>query len=113
MEGLILPKGSRVLEYVDKKYQDDFLKSLEECDVKIKDKVEITWKDIAHVIDSTQAECSMMYTEGVLHRIYDDFILVSNPETMRYYPLPVKNHPPVKPFYYVIPKSFILEIKKR
>ena len=112
MEGLILPKGSLVSEYKDKNYQEQFIKSFNDNGIKIKDKVEITWKDVVHVIDSTQVECSIMYTEGIIHRIYNDFILVSNPETIRSYPLPVKNHPPVKPLYYVIPKSFILEIKK-
>ena len=63
MEGLIMPKESLTSEYT--KQEHKIKCNLE--NINIGDKIEINWKDIVHIVDSTQRECSVMYTEGILH----------------------------------------------
>ena len=72
----------------------------------------VIWLDVVHVGGLARSECAQMYTEGVLHRIEKDHIVIKNPETIRVYPAPVRNHPEKKPTFYIIPKSFIEKIEK-
>ncbi len=72
--------------------------------------VEVWWRDIVIVTNQPVYESSVMYTEGVLFRIEKDHIIIKNPETIRTYPLPVRNHPPEKPLYYIIPLLLITNI---
>jgi hypothetical protein len=104
VEGLILPKGSLYEEYSDSNFQKNFTS-------KEGDKVSITWKDIVNVVNLDRRDCSVMETSGVVYRVYNDFILIKNPDTVRTYPLPIQSHPSDKPKFYVIPKSFILSLK--
>lgn len=71
----------------------------------------VTWKDIV-IFDSgdLRNDCPIMYTEGILYRIEKDHIVLKDPETIRIYPNPIKNHPVKKPNFYTIPKSLIIEI---
>jgi hypothetical protein len=61
------------------------------------DKVSITWKDIVHVVNLDRRDCSVMETSGVVYRVYNDFILIKNPDTVRTHPLPIQSHPMDKP----------------
>jgi len=78
---------------------------------KIGDAVAITWRDIV-IFDSgnLRNNCSIMYTKGILFKINRDHIVLKNPETIRIYPAPIKNHPTKKPSFYIIPISFITKI---
>lgn len=73
--------------------------------------IAITWRDIV-IFDSgdLRNDCPIMYTEGILFKIEKDHIVLKNPETIRTYPDPIKNHPIKKPGYYIIPISFITNI---
>jgi len=73
--------------------------------------VTVTWRDIVYVANTPTYDCATMYTEGTLVKIEKDHIILKNPETIRTYPFPVKNHPAEKPSYYTIPISLIAEIK--
>lgn len=105
-EGLIIPIGATIM-YNPSKY-----KSLEKKFLKIQNgyHVAVTWKDVTHIVDEPQYSCPIMYTEGVLYDVKRDHIVLHNPETIRTYPLPIRNHPEKKPTFYVIPKSFIMSI---
>lgn len=80
-------------------------------DFKIGMSVAIIWRDLV-IFDSAdlRSDCPIMYTEGVLFRINQDHIVLKNPETIRTYPAPIKNHPIKKPNFYIIPISFITNI---
>lgn len=69
------------------------------------------WDDIVFVQNDLRNECSRMYTEGVIFQNNSDHIVIKDPETIRTHPLPIKNHPKVKPVYYIIPKSIITEFE--
>lgn len=73
--------------------------------------VAVIWRDIV-IFDysGSRNDCPIMYTEGVLFKIEKDHIVLKNPETIRTYPNPIKNHPIKKPNYYMIPISFITNI---
>ena len=73
--------------------------------------VAVTWRDIV-IFDSgnLRDNCPIMYTEGILLKIEKDHVVLKNPETVRTYPDPIKNHPKKKPNYYIIPTSFITDI---
>lgn len=74
--------------------------------------VTVTWRDIV-IFDSSDLrdKCPIMYTEGILYKIKKDHIVLKNPETIRTYPNSIKNHPKKKPNYYIIPITFIDDIK--
>lgn len=74
--------------------------------------IAVTWRDIV-VFDSgdLRDNCPIMYTEGILLKIEKDHIVLKNPETVRVYPSPVRNHPLKKPDYYIVPTSLITDIK--
>lgn len=99
IKGLVLPVNS--INSENKKYINE-LNSL-----KIKQHVSITWNDVVFVENEVREECSIMYTEGILFKNELDHIVIKDPETVRTHPLPIRNHPKVKPLYYVIPKVLI------
>lgn len=79
--------------------------------VKKDSRVAVTWRDIAVVLGVLRYDCSTMYTEGTLHKIEKDHIVLRDTETIRVHPMPVKNHPAGKPLWYTIPISFIKDIE--
>ena len=105
-EGLVIPRAA-ALPYNPLKH-----KSLEKKFSKIKkgDRVTVTWNDISHIVNEPQYICAAMYTEGIVYSLKKDRIVLRDPETIRTYPLPIRNHPEKKPTFYVIPKSFVTNI---
>ncbi|MFA6270451.1 MAG: hypothetical protein WC657_04565 [Candidatus Paceibacterota bacterium] len=101
--GLVIPDTALL------SYKDDNAKIL--ADFKIGMSVAVTWRDIVIFESSNlRKDCSTMYTEGFLFKIEKDHIVLKNPETIRTYPTPIKNHPINKPSYCTIPVSFIISI---
>lgn len=79
--------------------------------VEVGSRIKMEWRDIVYVANQPRRDCSMMYTEGVLVKIEKDHIVIKNPETIRAYPKPIKNHPGGGlPTYLVVPVSFITDI---
>jgi len=104
VKGLIIP-DTALVSVVDT-YQTDVLKN-----ITTGLSVVVTWRDVVYVANLPRYDCSVMYTEGVLFRIEKDHIVLKNPETIRTYPSPIKNHPGRGlPTYLVIPISFITDI---
>lgn len=99
--GLVLPISS-----ID---TQNYLKELD--DIKENSSVALTWEDVVFLQNDEMRELSTMYTEGIVIQNNSDHLVIKNPETLRIKPEPVKNHPQVRPLYYVIPKSFIIEYK--
>ena len=88
-------------------YSTNILKNLKEDST-----VEVIWRDIVYVANLPRYDCSVMYSEGSLFRIEKDHIVLKDPETIRTYPSPTKNHPGSgRPTYLIIPISFITSIK--
>jgi len=102
--GLIIPDTA----LISKKYE---VKNKIPTNLKIGESIAVTWRDIV-IFDSgdLRNDCSIMYTEGILFRIEKNHIVLKNPETVRTYPTPIRNHPIEKPCYYIIPTSFITDI---
>lgn len=73
--------------------------------------VSVTWSDVVYVANTQRNTHSSMYTEGVLEEIAEDFLILMDPETIRFSPLPIVNHPKVKPARYMIPLSIIQKIE--
>lgn len=101
IKGLIIPQNAVVSK------NNIFLSQLD--DFKKNSKLAITWKDILYVANLPRNECPTMYTEGILIKNNNDHLVIGEPETIRINPKPLKNHPAEKPYYYVIPKAFIIE----
>lgn len=99
--GLVLPISS-----ID---TQNYLKELD--DIKENSSVALTWEDAVFLQNDEIRGVSTMYTEGIVVQNNSDHLVIKNPETLRIKPEPVKNHPQVRPVYYVIPKSFIIEYK--
>jgi len=99
VRGLIIPESALLSR------QNDYLEELKS--LKTSERVAVTWKDVVHVANMSRNSSSIMYTEGLLVNNHSDHIVLKDPETIKTHPTPVKNHPPVQPFYYVIPKSAI------
>ncbi len=97
--GLIVPKNALLSK------KNNYLEELR--NLKNDEKIAVTWKDVVHVANMSTNDCSTMYTEGFLVNDRRDHIVLKDPETIRIYPAPIVNHPNIKPFYYVIPKSAI------
>lgn len=102
--GLIIPDGA--LLSVASSPNHEVLKG-----VKIGSRLAVTWRDISVALGGLQYDCSIMYTEGTLHKIEKDHIVLKDTETIRTHPLPVVNHPAGKPMWYTIPISFIKDIE--
>lgn len=79
--------------------------------VKVGSRIVVTWRDISVVLGSLRYDCAIMYTEGILHKIEKDHIVLKDTETIRVHPMPVKNHPAGKPLWYTIPISFIKDVE--
>jgi hypothetical protein len=99
--GLVLPISS-----ID---TQNYLKELDH--IQENSLVALTWEDVVFLQNDEIRGVSTMYTEGIVIQNNSDHLVIKNPETLRIKPEPVKNHPQVKPLYYVIPKSFIIEYK--
>lgn len=80
-------------------------------EVKIGLRVAVTWRDVVYVANQPRYDCSIMYTEGVLHKIENDHIVLRDTETIRVHPMPAVNHPAGRPMWYSIPISFIKDIE--
>lgn len=104
IKGLVIP-DTALVSAVDN-YSTNILKNLKEDSM-----VEIIWRDIVYIANLPRYDCSVMYTEGSLFRIEKDHIVLKDPETIRTYPSPIKNHPGGGlPTYLIIPISFITSI---
>ena len=103
ISGLILPARSII-----SKSKNGFIEGLES--LKVGQSVSVTWEDVVHVANNKRNDCSILYTEGIISKNNSDHLVIQNPETIRTHPLPIQNHPKVRPIYYVIPKSFITSI---
>lgn len=105
IKGLVIP--AKALISVVSNYSTNILSNIHEGSM-----VEVTWRDIVYIANLPRYDCSTMYTEGSLLRIEKDHIILKNPETIRTYPTPVKNHPGGgHPTYLIIPISFINNIE--
>jgi len=104
VKGLVIPDSA--LLSVSKDFKITIPSNLKESSL-----VAVAWRDVVYVGNTERRDCSVMYSEGILHSVHDDHIVLKNPETIRTYPAPVINHPSGKPTYYIIPKSFITDIK--
>ena len=100
VKGLVLPNAA-----VLSKSKGGFIEGLES--LVYGQKISLTWSDVVYAENETRNECSKMYTEGTVFRNNQDNIVILNPETIRIHPQPIKNHPSIKPAYYVIPKAFV------
>lgn len=104
VKGLVIPDTA--LSSVVDKYNSDILNNVTKGS-----SVKVEWRDIVYVANLPRYDCSVMYTEGILFRIEKKHIVLKNPETIRTYPTPIKNHPEGNPAtYLVIPVSFIKDI---
>lgn len=104
VKGLVIP-CTALVSSVDA-YKTDILKN-----ITAGSSVAVTLRDVVYVANMPRYDCSIMYTEGVLFRIEKDHIVIKNPETIRVYPRPIKNHPEGKPAtFFVVPISFITDI---
>lgn len=103
VKGLIIPESALFSR------QNNYLEQLRV--LQTNKNVAVTWKDVLHVANMSRNDCSVMYTEGLLFDDCDDHIVLKDPETIRIYPGPIKNHPKTKPFYYVIPKSAVTHLE--
>ncbi len=103
VKGLIIPDTALVS--IVEGFKNDTVER-----IAVGSRVAVTWRDIVYVANTSRHDCSVMYTEGVLLRSAKDHIVLEDPETIRVYPAPTKNHPAEKPRYYVIPISFIKDI---
>jgi len=99
VRGLIIPETALLSR------QNDYLEELKS--LKTGEEAAVTWKDVVHVANMSRNSSSIMYTEGLFVDNHSDHIVLKDPETIKIHPTPVKNHPAIKPFYYVIPKSAI------
>ncbi len=80
-------------------------------DFKIGMSVSVKWRDpVIFDKSNLRNDCPIMYTEGILFKIEKDYFVLKNPETIRIYPTPIKNHPVKKPNYYIIPTSLIVDM---
>jgi len=104
VEGLVIP-DTALVSVVDT-YKTDILKN-----ITIGSSVSVTWRDVVYVTNTPTYDCPIMYTEGILTKIKRDHIVLKDPETIRVYPTPVRNHPGRGlPTYLMIPISFITDI---
>lgn len=105
VKGLIIP-DTALMSAVDV-YKTDLLKN-----VVVGSDISITWRDVGYVANLPAYDHSVvMYTEGVLYKIEKDYIVLKDPQTVRTYPLPIKNHPGSgRPTFLVVPTSFITNV---
>lgn len=104
IKGLVIPDAA-LLPAIDK-YNGDTLNN-----ATVGSSVKVEWRDIVYVANLPRYDCSIMYTEGTLFRIEKDHIVLKNPETIRIYPTPIKNHPEGNPAtYLIIPLSVIKDL---
>lgn len=103
VKGLVIPDSA--LLSVSKDFKITIPSNLKESS-----RVAVTWRDVVYVGNAERGDCSTMYSEGILHSVCDDHIVLRDPETIRTYPAPAVNHPDGKPTYYIIPKAFITDI---
>ncbi|OGD68846.1 hypothetical protein A2996_02305 [Candidatus Campbellbacteria bacterium RIFCSPLOWO2_01_FULL_34_15] len=103
VKGLIIPDTAILSESL--KFKTDAIEK-----ISLRSYISVVWRDVVFVSNEPRYDCSLMYTEGFLFRVEKDHIVIKNPETIRTYPKPIKNHPSEKPLFYIIPKSFIKEI---
>ncbi|MHB0978273.1 MAG: hypothetical protein ACYC1K_02635 [Minisyncoccota bacterium] len=104
IKGLIIPANALVSASKNFKIQE--LRT-----IKKGSNVSVTWRDVVYVANKPRIACSIIYSEGILEKIAGSYIVLKKPETIKIYPLPIKNHPLKKPKYYMIPKSFITEVR--
>lgn len=105
VKGLVIP--DKALVSVVSNYHTNMLSNINQGSA-----VEVTWRDIVYIANLPRYDCSIMYTEGIIFKIKKDHIVLKNPETIRTYPAPIKNHPGGgHPTYLVVPISFITDIK--
>lgn len=104
VDGLVIPESSLVSKA--NLYDRNILK-----EVKTSSRVAVIWHDPTYIRRLSGYDCSVMYTEGTLYKIEKDHIVLKDTETIRTYPMPVKNHPAGKPMWYIIPTSFIKDIE--
>lgn len=105
IKGLIIPDVALLSFKNNLKLKSKFSK------IKIGSNLEITWRDVVYVANLPRYDCSIMYTEGILLKIEKDHIILKDPETICIHPMPIENHPQKKPYYYIIPKSFIVDFE--
>ncbi len=104
VKGLILPNNSLLSKskILNKSFPN----------ISLKKKVHLQWDDLCFAENISIRESSIMETVGILVAIESDHIVIGDPDTKRIYPLPEKSHPNKKPSYYIIPISFIKNIKQ-
>jgi len=113
-KGLLLPREAIVFEKKNRK-RSAGTNTLAAAVKKLKngDAIGIFWKDIIYFEKGIVPQsCAVMYTEGKLHAVTADAVIVKNPETIRVKPSKIVNHPLTRPLFYVIPRSFITSIER-
>ncbi len=103
VKGIVIPKKAVKSESLV------FNKDIVE-DISLGSLVSLDWRDVVFVSNKDRHDCSVMNTKGILFKVEDDHIVIKNPKTLRKYPEPIKSHPEEKPLFYIIPKSFIIEV---
>lgn len=108
-EGMLIPKQALILKDNNKSKLD-----FDDLDLHSKKGsiLGVFWKDIVYFEDGNIPEkCTTIYTEGELFSITFEAIVIKNPETIKIKTEEVRNHPENKPRFYIIPKSFIVDIE--
>lgn len=107
-EGILIPKESLILEDNEIKLKFDDLNLYS----KKSSNIGVFWKDIVYFENGNMPDkCTIIYTEGELFSVTPEAIVIKNPETIKIKTKEVRNHPDKKPRFYIIPKSFIVDIE--
>ncbi|MGB2580690.1 MAG: hypothetical protein WBC83_03270 [Minisyncoccia bacterium] len=104
IDGLVIPDVAMLSKV--SLFSHSVLKGL-----KMDSRVAVTWRDPTYIKRLPEYDCSVLYTEGTLHKIEKDHIVLRDTETIRVHPMPIKNHPAGRPLWYVIPISFIKDVE--
>jgi hypothetical protein len=105
IKGLVIPKGA-----VLSASKENFIEGLH--NLSVGQNISLTWNDVVIVANDSVKDCPIMYTEGRIEQNNTDHLVIGNSETIRIEPLPIRNHPAIRPLYYIIPKAFIVSFEK-
>ena len=108
-EGMLIPRQALILE-------DNSKSELDFNDLDLHSKkgsvLGIFWKDIVYFESGNIPDkCTTIYTEGELFSVTPEAIVIKDPETIKIKTEEIRNHPKNKPRFYIIPKSFVVDIE--
>lgn len=102
VEGLVIPEEA-LFSYIKNDQPKDI------SNFKEGDRVEVIWKDIVYVKNTWVKKSHRMCSRGILFNVKKDLIVLKKAKTARISPY-LKKHPAKRPEYYIIPRSFIIDI---